>query len=61
MEVNQRGSGSQLASLLRHVTANRQDEPSWTSLAVPGWLVGSLEVFSEWSAILSCAMVAIWD
>jgi hypothetical protein len=35
--------------------------PGWISLAVPGWLVGSLQVFSEWSANLSHAMLPELD
>ena len=48
-----RAWGSLLAALLRHMTTNRPDEQAWISLAVPGRLMGSLQVFRKWSANLS--------
>ena len=43
------------------MTTNRPDEQAWISLAVPGQLMGSLQVFRIWSANLSYCNYRICD
>jgi hypothetical protein len=47
---------------LRQMTADRPDDArGWSSLAMPGRLIRSLQAFREWSANLSYAMLPVLD